>query len=89
MGYTTLKGGKIVIWTNKIFVADDYPWQDMSESWTYFYKNLKGASIGHCLARESDEYKRNFVAHIIGVVPDKIVLKSRKSHFMQMAKRNV
>lgn len=80
MGYTIEKG-KIVIWTRKVFVADDYPFNDQGENHTLFFRNLKdGKPIGSCLSRESDETKIKFVSSIISEDVDKIILKSKKSH---------
>lgn len=80
MGYSIIKGNKIVIWTNKIFEADPYPFNDNGDNYTYFYKNLKGELIGKCLARESEEFKKEFVSRLIEIPASKIVLKSRRSH---------
>lgn len=80
MGYTTLKGGKIVIWTNKGFVADKWPFHDEGENYTFFYKNLRGPYFAKCLARESEEFKKNLVNQELGIPSDNIVLRSRKSH---------
>lgn len=87
MGYTTLKGGKIVIWTTKRFIPDPYPFNDEGQNWTFFYENLRGEYFCCCLAVESDVYKRNFVGEKIGIDPEKIVLKSKASHHKQMTKR--
>ena len=81
MGYTTLKGGKIVIWTNKGFAADKWPFHDEGEDYTFFYKNLRGPEFAKCLARESEEFKKNLVSQELGIPSDNIVLRSRKSHF--------
>lgn len=81
MGYTTLKGGKIVIWTSKVFVADDYPFNQEGENHTYFFKNLKGIRFTTCLSRLTESEKIAHVAKILDMPEDKIVLKSRKSHF--------
>lgn len=80
MGYTIEKG-KIVIWTQKVFVADDYPFNDQGENHTSFFKNLKdGKPFGECLSREPDDVKIKYVASLISEDPDKIMLKSKKSH---------
>jgi hypothetical protein len=80
MGYTIEKG-KIVIWTQKIFIADDYPFQDEGENITYFFKNLKDrTSFASCLARVSNEDKILFAANVLGENPSEIILKSKKSH---------
>jgi len=83
MGYTTLKGGKIVIWTSKIFVADPWPHHDDGQNHTLFFKNLKGPSFGRCLARLTASEKIDFVSKKLELNPDKIVLKTRRSHFKQ------
>lgn len=80
MGYTVIKGNKTVIWTNKVFEADPYPFNDDGDNYTYFYKNLKGESFGKCLARETDDFKKELVSKLIDISPSKIVLKSRVSH---------
>ena len=87
MGYTTLKGGKIVIWTNKVFEADPYPFDDEGENHTYFFANLKGPHFGECLSIESEDVKKEYVSKIIGIPVDKILLRSRKSHFKKKAKQ--
>lgn len=81
MGYTVIKGNKTIIWTNKVFESYGWPWNDTGENYTYFYKNLKGGSFGKCLARESEEFKKEYVSKLIDIPVDKIVLKSRASHF--------
>jgi hypothetical protein len=80
MGYTVLKGGKIVIWTNKIFEAHPWPFNDEGDRYIYFYKNLRGDYFGRCLARESEDFKKEYVSELIDIPVDKIVLKSRISH---------
>lgn len=86
MGYSIIKGNKIVIWTNKIFEADPYPFNDNGDNYTYFYKNLRGESFAKCLARESEEFKKEFVSRLIEIPASKIVLKSRKSHVRAKSK---
>lgn len=80
MGYT-MEGGKVVIWTQKIFVADDYPFQDEGDNWTFFYENLKDRTpFASCLASTDDWNKIQIVADKLALKIDKIVLRSKKSH---------
>jgi len=87
MGYTTEKGGKIVIWTSKKFVADPYPFHEEGENHTYFFENLKGPHFAACLARESDEVKIKLVAERLKLPAEKIILRSRMSHHKKHSKK--
>jgi hypothetical protein len=80
MGFTIEKG-KAVIWTTKIFEADSWPFNDEGDNYTYFYKNLRDKDHFYkCLARLSDEEKKNLVSETLGMAMDKFILKSKKSH---------
>lgn len=80
MGYTIEKG-KIVIWTEKIFMADDYPFQSEGENHTFFYKNLKDRQhFKRCVSAIPEAEKTNLVSMALNIPEDKIILKSKKSH---------
>jgi hypothetical protein len=80
MGYT-MEGKNVVIWTTKEFIADDYPFNDDGENHTFFYQNLRGPHFATYLSRLSDSEKIQLVADKLALKVDKIVLRSRKSHF--------
>lgn len=72
---------KLVIWTEKVFVAWEYPHNDVGENYTRFYRNLRDRSFFcECLARLSEEEKKEFVADKIGIASNLLLLKSKKSH---------
>lgn len=87
MGYTMEKG-KAIIWTSKIFEADeDWPNDDEGENYTYFYKNLyDNKAFATCLARLSDEDKKKLVSDAIDMPVNKFILKSKKQHYNQNRK---
>ena len=81
MGYT-MEGGKVVIWTQKIGEAADYPFQDDVTNYTYFYENLKDRRpFATCFASIPDTEKIQLVAEKLALAVDKIVLRSKKSHY--------
>lgn len=80
MGYTQ-EGKKIVIWTQKIFVADDYPFNDEGENNTLFFENLHArTSFMGCKASLPEEEKIKLVSGLLNIPTEKIVLRSKKSH---------
>lgn len=83
MGYTKEKG-KIVIWTEKVFMADKYPFQDQGENHTFFFSNLKDRMhVVSCLSCLTDEEKKAVVSRKLNLKPDDFILKSKKSHYKQ------
>ena len=88
MGYTIEKG-KAVIWTSKIFIADE-PWpnDDEGENYTCFYKNLyERIPFEKCPAILPDIEKKELVSKTIGLPIEKFILKSKKAHYKQMHKK--
>ena len=87
MGYT-IENKKIVIWTEKVFVADPYPFNDEGDNHTFFYKNLKDRqSFASCLSILSEYDKQEVVmACLPDLRPDTFILKSKKSYFKQRFK---
>jgi hypothetical protein len=84
MGYT-MEGKKVVIWTQTLFIADDYPFQDDGENHTFFYSNLKDSKpFLSCLACISNEVKIKLVCDKLGLKD--IVLRSKKSHYKEKYK---
>lgn len=83
MGYT-MENGKAVIWTSKVFEAYEYPFNQDGENYTYFYKNLRdNKPFATCLARCSDEQKKQMVADALDMPIGKFILKSKKQHCKQ------
>lgn len=89
MGYT-IENKKIVIWTEKRFVADEYPFNDEGDNHTFFYRNLKDRTpFASCLSILNDYEKSNVVlAHLFDLRPDTFILKSKKSHYKHQSKNN-
>lgn len=87
MGYTIEKG-KIIILTEKRFVADKYPFNDEGDNYTFFYKNLKDRTpFASCLSMLTEYNKHEVImAHLTDLRPDSFILKSKKSHFKQRYK---
>lgn len=83
MGYT-IENKKIVIWTEKVPIADPYPFNDEVTNYTYFYKNLSDRT--HFLsieARVTDINKMNLVAKTLNLPLTEFCLKSKKEHRKQ------
>lgn len=87
MGYT-IENKKIVIWTEKKFICDVWPFQDEGENHTFFFTNLKsGKAFASCLSIFKEHEREQVVMENL---PDlrqgKFILKSKKSHYKQRAK---
>jgi len=82
MGYT-IENKKIVIWTEKRFISDEYPFNDEGDNYTFFYKNLRDkAPFASCLAKLEEGLKYEFVmTHLKDLRLGYFILKSKKSHF--------
>lgn len=87
MGYT-IENGKVVIWTEKKFICDEWPFQDEGENHTFFFTNLKsGKAFASCLSILNEYEKEQIVlAHLTDLRPGTFILKSKKSHHKQRAK---
>lgn len=84
MGYT-IENGKPVIWTDKYFEADAYPFNDEGTNYTRFYKNLYDKKpFLQCLARLTNEEKATIVKNETGLTT--FILKSKKQHHNQKRK---
>jgi len=88
MGYTIEKKKK-VIWTEKRFISDEYPFQDEGDNHTFFYKNLKDrTSFCSCLSQLTEYEKQELImGHLKDLLPGSFILKSKKSHHKQRLKQ--
>ena len=83
MGYT-IQNKKIVIWTEKVFEADEWPFNDEGTNWTYFYKNLKDIKhFAQTLAARSDKEKKEMIAESLGLEQNSFIIKSKKAHYKE------
>ena len=87
MGYT-YEGKKAVIWTQKVFVADKWPFNDEGENYTRFYSNLRNSKhFFECLARLSEEEKKELISKEINLNVNSFILKSKKIHYKTQYKK--
>jgi len=86
MGYT-VEGKNTVIWTQKIFEADKWPFNDEGDNYTYFFKNLRDNNYFlKCLARLPHAEKIELASKELGI--KNIVLRSKSSHHKQKHSKN-
>jgi len=78
MGYT-VEGKNTVIWTEKVFETDKWPFNDEGQNYTYFFKNLRDNKYFlRCEARLPETEKKKIVSQALGI--ENIILRSKKSH---------
>jgi len=79
MGYT-VEGKNTIIWTQKVFEADKWPFNHEGENYTYFFKNLRDKNhFMKCLARLSEDEKKKLISEALGI--KNIILRSKASHY--------
>jgi hypothetical protein len=80
MGYT-MEGKKVVIWFTKRSENDPWPSDEVTRYWD-LYENLRGCkAFMSCLAGLPETDKIKLVAEKIGVDENKIVFRSKGSHY--------